>query len=186
MEAYSFLLCPFPPYVLYTTSVSSDSRHCLTTAEAGSKVQLTFNSPSKLSPSGFPLRLSQPKFGQQNEDMAPACQKRRLTSGAREPGGGGQGGQLPPNFLSQWDGYACAPPKIWQSLGMSTLLPPPSKNRSCAPAWRHYDCRELFLVSPGVFRKARKHYKYDMGKVIPLKVTIGRNNVTALFADAAR
>ena len=24
--------------------------------------------------------------------------------------GGGQGGQLPPNFLSQWDGYACAPP----------------------------------------------------------------------------
>ena len=25
-------------------------------------------------------------------------------------GGGGQGGQLPPNFLSQGDGYACAPP----------------------------------------------------------------------------
>ena len=23
--------------------------------------------------------------------------------------GAGGGGQLPPNFLSQWDGYACAP-----------------------------------------------------------------------------
>ena len=29
--------------------------------------------------------------------------------GAWEPGGGGQGGQLPPNFLSQGDGYACGP-----------------------------------------------------------------------------
>ena len=41
--------------------------------------------------------------------------------------GGGPRGAIapPPNFLSQWDGYACAPPpKIWQSLGISTLLPP--------------------------------------------------------------
>ena len=55
-----------------------------------------------------------------------------LQPGAREPGGG-KGGQLPPNFLSQWDGYACAPPKIWQSLGISTPPPPQEKNRSRAP-----------------------------------------------------
>ena len=24
--------------------------------------------------------------------------------------GGGKGGNCPPNFLSQWNGYACAPP----------------------------------------------------------------------------
>ena len=49
-------------------------------------------------------------------------------AGAREPGGGGKGGNCPPNFLSQWDGYACPPPpKIWQSLGISTLLPPKNK-----------------------------------------------------------
>ena len=34
-------------------------------------------------------------------------------------GGGGQGGQLPPNFLSQWDGYACAPPLKFGILGVS-------------------------------------------------------------------
>ena len=28
---------------------------------------------------------------------------------SRGMGAEGQGGQLPPNFLSQWDGYACAP-----------------------------------------------------------------------------
>ena len=39
-----------------------------------------------------------------------------LQAGAREPGGGARGAIAPPNFLSQWDGYACAPPKIWQSL----------------------------------------------------------------------
>ena len=55
----------------------------------------------------------------------------------RGAGAGGARGQLPPS-LSQWDGYACPlPPKFWQSLGLSTFLPPPSaqkKNRSGAPA----------------------------------------------------
>ena len=27
-------------------------------------------------------------------------------------GGGGKGGNCPPNLLSQWDGYACAPPPL--------------------------------------------------------------------------
>ena len=46
----------------------------------------------------------------------------------------GDGGQLPlPNFLSQWDGYAYAPPKFWQSLGISTFLPPPKKKIVPAP-----------------------------------------------------
>ena len=53
-------------------------------------------------------------------------------------GGGGKGGQLPPpNFLSEGDEYACAPPpKFWQSLGISTCLPPQDKNRSRAPVFR--------------------------------------------------
>ena len=37
----------------------------------------------------------------------------RALPGAREPGGGGGKGAIaPPNFLSQWDGYACAPLKF--------------------------------------------------------------------------
>ena len=37
---------------------------------------------------------------------------------------------------------------------------------------------------PGVPRKARKHWHYRAG--FTLKVTICRNNLTPLFADAAR
>ena len=41
-----------------------------------------------------------------------------------------------------------------------------------------------FCGLPGVPRKARKHWHYRAG--FALKVTICRNNVTPLFADAAR
>ena len=55
----------------------------------------------------------------------------------RGAGAGGQGGNCPPpNFLSQWDGYACAhppPPNFFQSLGISTFLPPPQKKIVPAP-----------------------------------------------------
>ena len=68
-----------------------------------------------------------------SELIADAWGGQLIRAGAREPGGG-KGGN-PPNFLSQWDGYACAPPKFCQSLGISTFLPPPppEKNRSRAP-----------------------------------------------------
>ena len=40
-------------------------------------------------------------------------------------GGGGASGQFPPpNFLSQCDGYACAPPKCWH---INIFAPPPKK-----------------------------------------------------------
>ena len=35
-----------------------------------------------------------------------------MESGAREQGGGQRGQFPPPNFLSQWDEYACAPPPL--------------------------------------------------------------------------
>ena len=41
-----------------------------------------------------------------------------------------------------------------------------------------------FCRLPGVPRKVRKHWYYRAG--FPLKVTICRNNVMPLFADAAR
>ena len=63
-----------------------------------------------------------------------------LLPGAREPGGGKGVNCPPPNFLSQWDGYACAPPKIWQSLGMSTLLPPPPRKKSFPRPWLLRSC----------------------------------------------
>ena len=51
-------------------------------------------------------------------------------AGAREPGGGARGAITPPpNFLSEGDEYACAPRKFWQSLGISTCLPPPPKKK---------------------------------------------------------
>ena len=45
-------------------------------------------------------------------------------------GGGGKGGNCPPNFLSQWDGYACAPLKFGNhyTRHINTFAPPPSRN----------------------------------------------------------
>ena len=46
-----------------------------------------------------------------------------------------QGGPPPTLFVSRGWICLCPPPKFWQSLGISTFLPPPPrKNRSRAPA----------------------------------------------------
>ena len=63
-------------------------------------------------------------------------------------GGGGARGAIAPNLLSQWDGYACAPlPKIWQSLGISTLLPP-KKKIVPAPRMLILSAREILYTGP--------------------------------------
>ena len=52
-------------------------------------------------------------------------------------GGGGQGGAIaPPTFCLKGMNMPVSPPKFWQSLGISTCLPPQEKNRSRAPVFR--------------------------------------------------
>ena len=48
-------------------------------------------------------------------------------AGAREPGGGARGAIAPPTFCLNGMDMPVPPPKIWQSLGISTLLPPKNK-----------------------------------------------------------
>ena len=76
--------------------------------------------------------------------------RERGIAGAREPGGGGARGQLHPQLFVSMGWICLCPPKIWQSLGISTLLPPPPprKNRSRAPAvlyilYMFYICRNI-------------------------------------------
>ena len=56
--------------------------------------------------------------------------------GAGAGGGGARGAIAPQHFVSR--GWIClCPPKFWQSLGISTFLPPPPRKRSFT---RPYAC----------------------------------------------
>ena len=83
-------------------------------------------------------------------------------------GRGSRGGARgAPDFLSQGDGYACAPPpKFWQSLGISTFLPPPKKKSFPSPClytcvfpffYFFVLCIPLALHSKNVFRNELSH-----------------------------
>ena len=55
-------------------------------------------------------------------------------------GRGNWEGRGPPNFLSQWDGYACAPLNFGNHYRhINIFAPPPEKNRSRAPVCRYND-----------------------------------------------
>ena len=70
-------------------------------------------------------------------------------AGAREPGVGGKGGNCPPTFCLNGMDMPVPPPKIWQSLGISTLLPPPPRKKSFP--------RPCFYVLPVSLRRSWFH-----------------------------
>ena len=76
--------------------------------------------------------------------------------GNRGAGAGGARGQLPPpQFLSQWDGYACAPLNF--ANHQAYQHPPPQKkekNRSRAPGWEWYQERNMRTESQAAQRPA--------------------------------
>ena len=101
--------------------------------------------------------------------LYPACPAGVTATQGRGSRGGG--GNCPPNFLSEGDEYACAPPKFWQSLGISTCLPPPpppqEKNRSRAPAatlgvtvgptWAQWFSASAFACESRVYIEPGRH-----------------------------
>ena len=61
-------------------------------------------------------------------------------------GGGGKGGNCPPTFcLNGMDMPVAPPPKIWQSRGISTLLPPPPPRKKSFPR----PCQHLSPLKQG-------------------------------------